>query len=80
MSSDETTSSSLGDLEEYTSSWAQSGFDLEAISEHFNHNITLSDIEEVEARINHCEILRKRLSLAKEEKTYGNRLTNPFNV
>ena len=33
MSSDETTSSSLGDLEEYTSSWAQSGFDLEAISE-----------------------------------------------
>ena len=80
MSSDETTSSSLGDLEEYTSSWAQSGFDLEAISEHFNHNITLSNIEEVEARINHCEILRKRLSLAKEEKTYRNRLTNPFNV
>ena len=80
MSSDETTSSSLGDLEEYTSSWAQSGFDLEAISEHFNHNITLSNIEEVEARINHCEILRKRLSLAKEEKTYRNRLKNPFNV
>ena len=54
MSSDETTSSSFGDLEEYTSSWAESGFDIEAISEHFNHNISFSDIEEVEAIIQRC--------------------------
>ena len=80
MSSDETTSSSFVDLEEYRSSWAESGFDLKAISEHFNDNISLSDIGEVEAKINHCEILRKRLSLANEENTFRTRLTNPFNV
>lgn len=80
MSSDETTSSSFVDLEEYRSSWAEYGFDLKAISEHFNDNISLSDIGEVEAKINHCEILRKRLGLANEENTFHNRLTNPFNV
>lgn len=80
MSSDETTSSSFGNLEEYTSLWAESGFDVEAISEHFNHNISLSDIEEVEDIIQRCETLRKRLSLANKEKAFTNRLTNPFNV
>ena len=80
MSNDETPSSSFGDLEEYASSWAESGFDTEAISEHFNHNIRLSDIEDIETTIHHCETLRKRLALANEEKTYLERLRNPFNV
>jgi len=80
MSSDETTSSSFDDLEEYTSSWSESGFDVEAISERFNHNISLSDIGEVETTIHRCETLRKRLSLVNEEKTYLGRLKNPFNV
>ena len=80
MSSDETTSSSFGDLEEHASSWAESGFDTEAISEHFDHNIRLSDIEEIETTIHRCETLRKRLALTTEEKTYLERLRNPFNV
>ena len=80
MSSDETTPSSFGDLEEHASSWAESGFDTEAISEHFDHNIRLSDIEVIETTIHRCETLRKRLALATEEKTYLERLRNPFNV
>ena len=80
MSSDETTSSSFGDLEEHASSWAESGFDTEAISEHFDHNIRLSDIEVIETTIHRCETLRKRLALTTEEKTYLERLRNPFNV
>ena len=80
MSSDETTSSSFVDLEEHASSWAESGFDTEAISEHFDHNIRLSDIEVIETTIHRCETLRKRLALTTEEKTYLERLRNPFNV
>ena len=80
MSSDETTSSSFGDLEEHASSWAESGFDTEAISEHFDHNIRLSDIEEIETTIHRCATLRKRLALTNEENTYLERLRNPFNV
>ena len=80
MSSDETTSSSFDDLEEYASSWADKGYNHEAISDHFNGSISLSDIGEVEAAIHRCETLRKRLLLADVEDIYRNRLTNPFNT
>ena len=79
MSNDETTSSSFGDLGEYTSSWSERGYDVEAISQHYDLNISISDIEEIEGKIDQCENLRKRLILVNEEETYLNRLTNPFN-
>ena len=80
MSSDETTSSSFDDLEEYASSWSDKGYDYEAISNHFNGSISLSDIGDVEALIFRCETLRKRLVLADVEDIYRDRLTNPFNT
>ena len=80
MSSDETTSSSFDDLEEYASSWSDKGYDYEAISNHFNGSISLSDIGDVEAIIQRCETLRKRLVLADVEDIYRGRLTNPFNT
>ena len=79
MTSDETTSSSFEDLEEYTSSWSERGYDIDAISNQFSQGITLSDIEEVEALIQQCDVLKKRLSLVAQEEQYQNRLTNPFN-
>jgi hypothetical protein len=80
MSSDETTSSSFEDLEEYASSWSDKGYDYEAISNHFKGSISLSDIADVEAIIHRCETLRKRLVLAEVEDVYRDRLTNPFNT
>jgi len=79
MTSDEATSSSFEDLEEYTSSWSEKGYDIDAISNQFSQGITLSDIEEVEALIQQCDVLKKRLSLVAQEEQYQNRLTNPFN-
>ena len=79
MSSDEATSSSFEDLEEYTSSWSEKGYDIEAISDQFSHGITLSNIEEVEALIQQCDVLKKRLSLTAKGEQNQNRLTNPFN-
>ena len=79
MTSDETISSSLLDLGEYTSSWSEQGYDSEAIVEHFNNDIGLSEIEEIETKIHHCELLRRRIALSSEQKTYTARLSNPFN-
>ena len=79
MSSDEATSSSFENLEEYTSSWSEKGYDTDAISNHFSHGITLSDIEQVESLIQKCDVLKKRLSLTAQEEQYRTRLTNPFN-
>ena len=79
MSSDDATSSSFEDLKEYTSLWSEKGYDSDAISNHFSHGITLSDIEEVESLIQQCDVLKKRLSLVPQEEQYQTRLTNPFN-
>ena len=79
MSSDNATSSSLEDLEEYTSSWSERGYDIDAISNQFSQGITLSDIEEVESLIHQCDVLKKRLSLVAQEEQYKTHLTNPFN-
>ena len=80
MSSDDATSSSFEDLKEYTSLWSEKGYDSDAISNHFSHGITLSDIEEVESLIQQCDVLKKRLSLVPQEEQYQTRLTNPFNI
>lgn len=80
MSSDETTSPSVRDLEEYTSSWSELGYDVESISEHYGHTINPSNITEIEATIHQSEILKKRLTLGHEGKKHRKRLTNPFNV
>ena len=79
MTSDEPISSSLSDLREYTSSWSEQGYDSDVILEHFNNNLGLSEIEEIESRIHHCELLKKRIALTSEQKAYSKRLSNPFN-
>lgn len=79
MSSDEATSSSFENLEEYTSTWADKGYDIEAITGQFSQGITLSDIEKVEALIQQCDVLKKRLSLFNHEEEFQSRLTDPFN-
>ena len=71
MSSDDATSSSFEDLEEYTSSWSERGYDIAAISNQFSQGITLSDIEEVESLIQQCDVLKKRLSLVAQEEQYN---------
>ncbi|MGB1954779.1 MAG: hypothetical protein ACPHUK_04185 [Candidatus Poseidoniaceae archaeon] len=79
MSSDEATSSSFENLEEYTSTWADKGYDIEAITGQFSQGLTLSDIEKVEALIQQCDVLKKRLSLFNQEDEFQSRLTDPFN-